>query len=467
MRMNNIFSMMILAVSMVLGLSGCGGGSSSDSNNNNIATTNKVVAAVYIIDGNSQSAAVATELPNALVALIKNSEGQPIAGQTVNFVVTSGGGTVFAPAATSDSSGYVRQRWTLGTVAGVQKVEVRAVDSNGNAVVFETFLATAVASTPQTLRISSGNNQSAQQLTSLPSPVTVLIKDSYGNPVAGVTVVFSANNSGNVTPTSSNTNASGEASATWTLGQQIGSQTLIATVTGLPQVTFNAYADQAPAGAAKTLAKVSGDLQTVTQHSSMSGFLYYGGMVGQTPTSTIPLVVQVTDTLGNPVPNTLVTFSSSTGSGYVIPTTVSTDSSGKASWTGYIHTAGQQMIDASVAGLPSVTFTTNVTATTHTYDGKYNCTSIKYTTTSLTGTSGTLAIIDGKCKNGPYMIIHTSFDETTGVYSGYTGTSLSLHEFARIQLTVDSLQRATGSGTFGLGYSGETTGGGTWSCTRE
>ena len=168
----------------VVSLQGCGDSGDSDEG----ATSNRQIASVSVVDGNNQTGTVQTELPIALMAEVENSDGQIISGQTVNFTVVAGGGSVFAGAATSDANGIVRERWTLGATAGVQTVEVRAVDSNGVGVVYATFHATAIAGEPYTVSILSENNQLAHQIQSLPA--TVFVEDIYGNPNSGVSVTF-------------------------------------------------------------------------------------------------------------------------------------------------------------------------------------------------------------------------------------------------------------------------------------
>ena len=532
-----------LSLAMIIGLSGCGGGGgdapvvSGGGDVNNMATTNKVVSTVTVASGNDQTATVGTELPNPLVAVIKNSEGQLIAGQTVNFRVVTGGGSVFAGAATSDASGVVRERWTLGTGAGDQKVEVRAVDSSGAAVVFATFTATATAGAPQTVNITSGNTQSATQNLSLPLPIIVTVKDANGNPIAGVPVMFTANNRGSSSPLSVNTNATGEALTIWTLGQTLGTQTLNAVVTGLPpaifsatslivpgvvqtfilvsgngqiaqqaqtlptpirvrvndtygnpaagvpvtftannggssspgsaitdaagaastmwtlgvtigmqyltanvtgltSLTFGAQATQAPLGTAKNIVKISGDGQTVQQHLLLP----------------LPLQVLVTDALSNPVPGTQVIFSApNSNSIYNNPITAITDSTGKASWQGYFHAAGQHQVNVSVTGISTALFSVNATVSNHPYDGLY------------LGTIFDFTIVNGVSPySDTYGSMKSTFNELDGVLSGSVGGVISEHIFTGT-LVIDSLQRATGAGTQTerFGYIG------TWTCVRQ
>src|SRR5215813_2933058 len=67
-----------------------------------------------IISGNNQTAPPGTELPAPIVARVEDSRGRPVGGQIVNFVVVSGGGSVFAGAAISGRDGVVQEHWTLG-----------------------------------------------------------------------------------------------------------------------------------------------------------------------------------------------------------------------------------------------------------------------------------------------------------------------------------------------------------------
>jgi hypothetical protein len=72
----------------------------------------------------------------------------------VNFAVVSGGGSLFVTAVTTSASGEARNRWTLGTIAGEQAIEVRAIDpGTGAALVFERVTATALPGDPATIEL--------------------------------------------------------------------------------------------------------------------------------------------------------------------------------------------------------------------------------------------------------------------------------------------------------------------------
>ena len=66
---------------------------------------------------------------------------------------------------------------------------------------------------------------------------------------------------------------------------------------------------------------------------------------------TDPVVVEVQDSRGNPVPNVTVTFAASTGGGDVDPATATTNSQGRAQTVFTLGTAGANTLTASVSGV--------------------------------------------------------------------------------------------------------------------
>lgn len=69
-----------------------------------------------------------------------------VAGQTLNYVVTEGGGSVFVSVGETGSDGVARNQWTLGQRSGTQTVSIRAIDPNTGAVAVDTSV--SVESTP-------------------------------------------------------------------------------------------------------------------------------------------------------------------------------------------------------------------------------------------------------------------------------------------------------------------------------
>lgn len=92
-------------------------------------------------------------------------------------------------------------------------------------------------------RIVRGDGQTAPRGTVLPKAFTVRVVDAAGRPVAGVQVTFRVGVGGGSIGTSEvrvDTNASGLAEVTLTLGPNPGPNTVTATVPGLPTITFTA-----------------------------------------------------------------------------------------------------------------------------------------------------------------------------------------------------------------------------------
>lgn len=221
------------SAALVCLLAACGAGGGDDDE----PAPPPVFGSVQIVSGNGQTGAVGVELTDQLVARALDTKGIPMPGQVVAFVVSAGGGTVFAGTATSDSAGLIRERWTLGPTLVTQSVEVRA-----NASTLAQFNATAVAGAVASMESDPAtDNQSAQQAQPLAAPLAVRVQDTFGNVKAGVTVNWApCADCGSVAPTSSVTDQNGEAHTQWTLGLRIGPQSLIASSTGVTQVTFAA-----------------------------------------------------------------------------------------------------------------------------------------------------------------------------------------------------------------------------------
>ncbi len=93
-------------------------------------------------------------MPNPIRVRVLNAAGAAVPNFTISFVVTSGGGSVFAPAVMTDASGYADELWTLGPRLGPQTLAARSVSSTGVAETYGTFAATGLP--PNALVV--GNN---------------------------------------------------------------------------------------------------------------------------------------------------------------------------------------------------------------------------------------------------------------------------------------------------------------------
>jgi hypothetical protein len=211
-------------------LAACGGDSVSPPTPTSVTATS--VAA--------QSAVVGTPVSAAPAVKVVDQSGSPISGVTVQFAVTAGGGTLGRTSATTDASGSASAgSWTLGTVAGVNT----ATATVGSLASVQ-FTATATAATAATIAVVGGSdNQSAAIGSAVSAAPSVVVKDQYGNPVAGQSVTFAiASGGGSLTGATATTGTDGIARAgAWTLGIASGSQQVRAS-TGSLSTTISATA---------------------------------------------------------------------------------------------------------------------------------------------------------------------------------------------------------------------------------
>lgn len=86
-------------------------------------------AAIRVFDGNGQSGQVGEPLPAPLVVLVTDAEGDPVAGATVVFQLTSAGDGAQVPPATdlTNAGGLAEAQPVLGDQVGLQTGEARVV----------------------------------------------------------------------------------------------------------------------------------------------------------------------------------------------------------------------------------------------------------------------------------------------------------------------------------------------------
>jgi hypothetical protein len=166
----HLVRVLVLAV-VSLGLAACGGGGGGGHK------PPPGPASITIVSGNSQSGSVGAELPAALTVRVTDSGARPVAGATVTWTVTAGGGTVTPNTATTDSSGTADTRWTLGTTAGANRVTATVAGISG--VMFE---ATATAAVTASVSVSSPTLSPYEGDT---VQLTAIAKDAYGNVLPG------------------------------------------------------------------------------------------------------------------------------------------------------------------------------------------------------------------------------------------------------------------------------------------
>ncbi|MEP6730735.1 MAG: Ig-like domain-containing protein, partial [bacterium] len=80
-------------------------------------------ASISVNAGDGQTVAAGSALPTAPSVVVKDANGNPLAGVTVTFTIGSGGGSVTGATAVTDASGIATVgSWTLGTTPGANSL---------------------------------------------------------------------------------------------------------------------------------------------------------------------------------------------------------------------------------------------------------------------------------------------------------------------------------------------------------
>jgi hypothetical protein len=196
------------------------------------------------VDGDEQTGTVGEPLPTPLVVQVLTAREQPASGRKVAFELTSdpAAGEISPDTAVTDDAGQATARWVLGTSPGSHVVVAHLVGGEADNQVAE-FRAAAKAAAPDTLRPGSALSQAGQRNREVGTAPVVRVVDRFGNPVQDVQVVWQVTSGGGqVQEPITATDADGNASAHWTLGNRLGLHRLTAAigdVSGSP-VTFTA-----------------------------------------------------------------------------------------------------------------------------------------------------------------------------------------------------------------------------------
>lgn len=93
-------------------------------------------AALELDSGDDQDARISQPLAAPLTVLVKADDDLPVPGATVNWSVTSGGGSVSASSVTTDVEGVAGVTFTLGSTLGIQSARATVPEISGSAVTF-------------------------------------------------------------------------------------------------------------------------------------------------------------------------------------------------------------------------------------------------------------------------------------------------------------------------------------------
>ena len=256
------------------------------------------------ISGDNQSGYTGAALAKPFVVEVRDRNGDPVAGATVTFTVTGGGGSLNRGTAQTNARGRASSRLTLGNSPGANSVTVSVAGLSQT----RRFTAEGTVPPPPPVILKiSGNGQVGVPGQTL-EPFVVEVRNQDGDPLVGVFVIF-LHDDGSLNTVLAATDSNGRAEAILTLGSDTGVTTVTVQVREV-SVAFKARVISPPA----KLLIISGDDQTGPA----------GGLLGR------PFVVEVRDADRNPIPGVPVSFTVSSGGGSLNPETTRANANGRA-----------------------------------------------------------------------------------------------------------------------------------------
>ncbi|MCT4705409.1 Ig-like domain-containing protein [Enterobacteriaceae bacterium H16N7] len=274
----------------------------------------------------SDNAKADGQATNQVQAKVTDSQGNLIAGATVNFTASNGASITTASVVT-DAQGLAST--TLTNIhAGITKVTATVNDTSRS--VDTTFMADGGTATiiDGNLTVTANNAKANGTAT---NAVQAIITDEQGNLVSGVTVSFSATNGAQLSTATIITDEHGLASTTLT-NATAGVTVVSAAVNGNRQsVNTTFIADNS------TARIISGNLKVTVDNAVADDV------------STNEVQATVTDASGNVVPDAVVTFSVDNGA-TLSAASVTTNAQGIATTTLKNTHAGVTKVTATVNG---------------------------------------------------------------------------------------------------------------------
>lgn len=179
-------------------------------------------ASIVVAGGDRQRGVAGASLPQPVVARVLDAAGNPVAGAAVSLALSAG--TVTDSSLASDSSGFVRLRWTMGRSAGEHSLTMRVEG------IVKPVRLTARAGAGRAANLSFDDAPAAHGAHGEKRLVAV-VADVYGNPVADAPVAFAVKG-GAVSPARAMTDAHGRVALRWTMARTAPDQRLVGTVRG-------------------------------------------------------------------------------------------------------------------------------------------------------------------------------------------------------------------------------------------
>ncbi len=266
--------------------------------------------------GNGQIGNVNTALPGQLCVMVEDQYGNGVPGFNVSFEVEAGGGRFLGQSeVVTDSVGQACVTYVLGAGAEENRVRATAPGLRNSPYI---FVLNATNRPARKLIAVSGNNQVGVVLENLAKPLVMRVVDRDDRIVFGAEVTFEVTFGGGKVNSGAQavvkSNEYGEASVTWRLGPNAGTNVARASSSGLTGSPFDFQASAQ-----------SGSPAHLVMHSGNNA----SGIVNQELAT--PLTVRVTDANNNGIDGVPVIFELLQGSGQLSNNVVNTTNGGFAS----------------------------------------------------------------------------------------------------------------------------------------
>ncbi len=206
-------------------LAGCGSAKSS-----------APAAVAVALEASRQTDSVEVDVslvPDTLVVIAADAADTPVSGVTVIWSVPSGTGSLSTGTSVTAGDGTAVIVFTPNAIVGTDLVSASAL-----ALTPATFTVSVTPGPPWAVSPVSGNGLSGNPGATLSQACVLRVTDAAGNAVPNVLVMWQAGGGGALSASSTTTDATGQASATLTLGPVAGIDTVTAGVAGVTPATF-------------------------------------------------------------------------------------------------------------------------------------------------------------------------------------------------------------------------------------
>lgn len=191
-------------------------------------------AQLTIVEGDDQRAAGSSDIPFPMRVKTADINGNGIAGVTVNWAVTAGGGNVAAATSVSDALGIaVAPTWTLGPDGSggqILQASVGAVTANFDAV---------LQAPPSSITIGMAPPSTVAAGSTLDVAPTFVVRDAGGFPLADIPVTVTVTAGGGSIQSAPTLSLNGPTPiGAWTVGGGFGTQSVTVAVAGIPSAVI-------------------------------------------------------------------------------------------------------------------------------------------------------------------------------------------------------------------------------------